>query len=107
LIFDPPGHRRLPIDDDELVDRALAIQLMAARSVTLLTYDTGQSTRARAKLLNVVKIADPPKGEEPPRRRSKDRGASRQHDPPPRWGWVGGVSWLRGGASLYVASTFD
>jgi hypothetical protein len=30
---------------------------MAGRSVTLLTYDTGQSTRARATGLKVIKLA--------------------------------------------------
>jgi hypothetical protein len=45
LVFDPPGHTRLPINDDEIIDRALAIATLADRNVTLLTYDTGQSTR--------------------------------------------------------------
>jgi rRNA-processing protein FCF1 len=57
LVFDPPGHTRLPINDDEIIDRALAVQSMAGRSVTLLTYDTGQSTRARATGLKVIKLA--------------------------------------------------
>ena len=48
LVFDPPGHVRLPINDDEIIDRALAVEPLAARPVTLLTYDTGQSMRARA-----------------------------------------------------------
>jgi hypothetical protein len=30
-----------------LIDQALAIELLADRKVTLLTYDTGQPTRAR------------------------------------------------------------
>lgn len=47
ILFDPAGHSRLPIEDDEIVDRGLAIQGVAERSVTILTYDTGQSTRAR------------------------------------------------------------
>jgi hypothetical protein len=56
LLFDPPGHIRLPINDDEIIDRALAIQPLAARPVSLLTYDTGQATRARAASLNVKKL---------------------------------------------------
>jgi len=56
IVFDPPGHVRLPINDDELIDRILAIQPLASRSVTLLTYDTGQSTRARAAGLPVKKL---------------------------------------------------
>jgi len=42
LVVDPPGHVRLPDDDDEIIDRALAIEPLADRKVTLLTYDTGQ-----------------------------------------------------------------
>lgn len=64
LIFDPPGHLRLPINDDEIVDRALAIEPLADRKVTLLTYDTGQSTRARTAGLKVVKLSKPI-GDEP------------------------------------------
>lgn len=56
LVLDPPGHSRLPINDDELVDRILAIQPLTGRPVTLLTYDTGQSTRARAVGLQAVKL---------------------------------------------------
>jgi rRNA-processing protein FCF1 len=64
LLFDPPGHIRLPINDDEIVDRALAVEPLAGRNVTLLTYDTGQSTRARNAGLQVVKLRKD-LGEEP------------------------------------------
>jgi rRNA-processing protein FCF1 len=64
LLFDPPGHVRLPINDDEIIDRALAIEPLADRKVTLLTYDTGQSTRARNAGLQVVKLSKEI-GEEP------------------------------------------
>lgn len=66
LIFDPPGHVRMPINDDEIIDRALAIQPLAGRDVTLLTYDTGQSTRARAAGLPVRKLAKPAEAEPGP-----------------------------------------
>jgi len=59
LVFDPPGHVRLPITDDEIIDRALAIQPLAGRQVTLLTYDTGQSTRARNAGLRATKLTQP------------------------------------------------
>ncbi|MDF3294266.1 PIN domain-containing protein [Streptomyces silvisoli] len=49
---------RLPINDDEIIDRALAVQTLAAREVLLLTYDTGQSTRARTAGLKVNKLRD-------------------------------------------------
>jgi len=66
LVFDPPGHVRLPINDDEIIDRALVIQPLAGREVALLTYDTGQSTRARAVGLRVHKLTRPI-GDEPTR----------------------------------------
>jgi len=59
LVFDPAGHVRLPINDDEIIDRVLATQALAGREVTLLTYDTGQSTRARNAGLRVKKLAKP------------------------------------------------
>ncbi|WP_307513437.1 PIN domain-containing protein [Streptomyces sp. W4I9-2] len=58
ILFDPPGHERLPINDDEIIDRAVAIQPLAGRPVHLLTYDTGQSMRGRAAGLRVVKLRD-------------------------------------------------
>jgi len=64
LIFDPPGHVRLPINDDEIIDRVLAIQPLAGRDVTLLTYDTGQSTRALAAGLPVRKLTQPAKAKQ-------------------------------------------
>jgi hypothetical protein len=55
IAYDPRGHTRLPISDDEIVDRSLACQAFAG-SLTLLTYDTGQSTRARLAGLHVQKL---------------------------------------------------
>ena len=66
IVFDPPSHVRLPINDDELVDRTLAIQSLAGRTVTLLTFDTHQSTRAKAAGLTVIKLTKPI-GDEPKR----------------------------------------
>jgi rRNA-processing protein FCF1 len=64
IVPDPPGHARLPINDDEIIDRALAIQSLSGRNVTLLTYDTGQNHRARDVGLKVKKLTEPI-GEEP------------------------------------------
>lgn len=47
VVFDPPGHVRLPIADDEIIDRALAVQALAGRNVPLLTFDTSQSSPTR------------------------------------------------------------
>lgn len=55
ILLDPPGHTRLPIADDELVDRALAARPFTWREVRILTYDTGQATRARMAGLGVIK----------------------------------------------------
>lgn len=40
LLFDPPGHVRMASPDSEIIDRALMVQGLAARPVTLVTYDT-------------------------------------------------------------------
>ena len=64
VLFDPPGHVRLPINDDKIIDRALAVEPLAARYVTLVTYDTGQCMRARAAGLHAKKLSKP-LGEEP------------------------------------------
>ncbi|MFJ9903919.1 PIN domain-containing protein [Streptomyces sp. NPDC101152] len=56
ILFDPPGHTRLPNSDDEIIDRAVVAQALAGTPVTLVTYDTGQSTRGRAAGLKVNKL---------------------------------------------------
>ncbi|MEV7770501.1 PIN domain-containing protein [Kitasatospora sp. NPDC086791] len=56
LLFDQPGHIRLPIADDEIVDQALTLQALAGEEVTLFTYDTGQSMRARNAGLTAKKL---------------------------------------------------
>jgi len=58
-----PGHRRMPINDDEIENRCLACQRLVG-DLTVVTYDTGQSTRARAAGLKVNKLSQP-LGEEP------------------------------------------
>jgi rRNA-processing protein FCF1 len=76
MVFDPPGHARLPINDDEIIDRMLAIQPLAGRPVTLLTYDNSQSTRARSQGVPVMKL-DKPLGEEPAKKRYGEAGPNR------------------------------
>ncbi|MFJ2477202.1 PIN domain-containing protein [Streptomyces sp. NPDC087659] len=65
IVLDQPGHVRLPIADDEIIDRAVAIQALAAREVRLLTCDTGQHTRGRAAGLKVTKVPAKDPGTEP------------------------------------------
>lgn len=76
LLFDPPGHVRLPINDDEIIDRASAVQNLAERPVTLLTYDTGQSTRARNAGLTVVKLTEDIGPDPTPEDSRRGRGGS-------------------------------
>jgi hypothetical protein len=71
ILFDPPGHSRLPIEDDEIVDRAVAAQALAyqptiGRKLVLLTYDTGQASRGRRAGLDVRKLVQPPETETEP-----------------------------------------
>jgi predicted ribonuclease YlaK len=65
IVLDQPGHVRLPIADDEIIDRAVAIQALATRKVRLLTCDTGQHTRGRAAGLKVTKVPAKDPGPEP------------------------------------------
>lgn len=57
VLHDPPLHVRLPITDDEIVQRALDLKGLArGRDVTLLTFDTSMAFRARANGLDVVRL---------------------------------------------------
>jgi hypothetical protein len=68
IVLDQPGHIRLPIDDDEIIERAATIQAVAGREVRLLTCDTGQDTRGRIAGLKVTKLpSNAGAGDEPPR----------------------------------------
>lgn len=65
---DPPGHVRLAINDDEIVDRAATVQQLAGRSVAFVTYDTGQAMRARGAGLKVQRMIHPIEDVEEPDR---------------------------------------
>lgn len=56
LLLDPPGHTRLPIEDDEIIDRAIAAQSLMGQPVTLVTYDGGQALRARSAGVNEIRL---------------------------------------------------
>jgi hypothetical protein len=45
VLFDPPSHVRLPIADDEIVARAVAVKTVSNRDVRLLTFDTTMALR--------------------------------------------------------------
>ena len=76
ILFDPAHHERLPINDDEIIGRALAAQGLAGAPVTLLTFDTSQAARARNAGLAVNKLTRPI-GDEP----EDTRGKKKAHQP--------------------------
>jgi hypothetical protein len=73
LLLDPPNHQRLPDPDAEIVDRALAVQTLAGRPVTIVTYDISMALRARYAGLKVV---SPPYPEQEQPRSSRGRGTA-------------------------------
>jgi hypothetical protein len=74
LLFDPPDHERLPDPDAEIVDRALAVQSLAGRPVTMVTYDISMALRARYAGLKVV--SPPYPEQEDQARSSRGRGTA-------------------------------
>ncbi|WP_396888702.1 PIN domain-containing protein [Micromonospora reichwaldensis] len=66
----------LEVGDDEIIDRILACQPLAGRPITLITYDTHMSTKARAHGIPVI-------SQNSPSRRSRRSPASRpEHEGP-------------------------
>ncbi|MFE4459517.1 PIN domain-containing protein [Nocardia tengchongensis] len=59
IILDPMGHSRLPMADQELIDRAVVLQGLTGKSISFLTYDTAQRMRARAAGLATPILPDP------------------------------------------------
>ncbi|MGV9385775.1 PIN domain-containing protein [Nonomuraea sp. NPDC003707] len=60
ILFDDPGHVRLPTMDDEIIDRAVQVQAFRGRSpIRFVTYDTGQSLDARKAGLETIRIEQP------------------------------------------------
>ena len=69
VLFDDAHHVRLQDNDDEIIDRALALQAYSRMPVRLLTMDTSMALRARMLDLRVLKptkdIGDEPVKPEP------------------------------------------
>lgn len=80
ILYDPPDHIRLPVNDDEIIDRTLAAGSLAGKPVTLVTFDTGQTFRAREADVTVVKLSKP-LGDEPAPRQKRPRAERRQKAP--------------------------
>ncbi|MEW2592714.1 PIN domain-containing protein [Micromonospora aurantiaca] len=75
VLFDSPGHVRQPQADDEIVDRAVALQTLAGRPVHLVTYDTGMAMRALNSGLKDIKLEqEPEQVDVNPRRPRQPRG---------------------------------
>ncbi|MFI5959782.1 PIN domain-containing protein [Cryptosporangium sp. NPDC051539] len=56
LLPDPRSHTRLPIDDDEIIDRAAWVAETAGCTVRLATYDLHMATRGRLARLQVTHL---------------------------------------------------
>jgi hypothetical protein len=67
LLPDPVGHSRLPIPDDEVVDRLAAVRPIIGQQITVVTFDTGQAMRARLAGLDVRRLELPRRNEPKPR----------------------------------------
>lgn len=61
VVFDDPGHVRLPDADSEIIDRAQAVTSLTARPATVVTLDLGMALRAR---LAGLMTAEPPEPNE-------------------------------------------
>ncbi len=59
VLADPPGHRRLPLADDEIVDRAAVVASTSGRDVTLYTNDFSQAYRSQRAGLKRAMVVDP------------------------------------------------
>lgn len=59
VLADPAGHRRLPLADDEIVDRAAVVASTSGRDVTLYTNDFSQAYRAQRARLKTAMVIEP------------------------------------------------
>lgn len=76
VLLDPAGHVRLPVNDDEIVNRVASVEVLAGWPVKLVTFDTGMAMRAEHAGLRVVKLEVPVEEEKP--KRERKRPAPRQ-----------------------------
>ena len=76
VFYDDPAHRPLTDADEEIIDRAVAVQTLAGRPVQLVTMDTGMGLNARRSGLQVTKPSR--EIEEPPAESQSTRGRRRE-----------------------------
>jgi hypothetical protein len=80
LLMDDPGHVRLPIEDDEIVERALyldAVSTGTRGSVGVACMDTGMDLRVRVKGLTSYLIPD--RRPDPAHKQKAQRAAATPH----------------------------
>lgn len=71
LLLDEPGHSRLPLEDDEIVDRALYLEGVAGPgAVGIASLDTGMHLRARVAGLKSYLLAADRREERPAKKPS-------------------------------------
>jgi hypothetical protein len=78
---DPPGHRRLPIADDEIIRRTCTLVPLTKGNIGLITYDAGMALRSELVDLDTIRLVDPVEKEpepEPPAPKQKRQGRSSQ-----------------------------
>lgn len=74
LLLDEPGHTRLPVEDDEIVDRAVYLSGMAGPgAVGVACLDTGMDLRARVAGLRSYLLAEDRRAEKPAKSSRADR----------------------------------
>jgi predicted ribonuclease YlaK len=82
VFLDDPQHVRMEDNDDEIIDRALALQAYAGHEVRLLTMDTSMALRARLLGLRVHKetrdIGQEPANPEPKPARGDGRAPAQR-----------------------------
>lgn len=58
LLLDSTGHSRLDVEDDEIIERAAAVQTLSGRRVTIITGDGNMQFAAQVAGLSVLPLPD-------------------------------------------------
>lgn len=65
VLFDPPGHVRMPNEDDEIVDRGAAVQALADRRVSILTYGSSRHPQVILEAARILRAGRRRTGKNP------------------------------------------
>jgi len=74
VLVDHPRHKRLPLEDDEVLDRALLVKMLSRGQVAVMSGDWGQLWRAKALGLDAIAL---------PSRRHQPEFEAGVDEPPP------------------------